>query len=80
MFGFWNIYRYYFPRSWKNEFLDPAWKEKQETDKNTQQRLEAIDIAKGTWEDWAQEILNRLKKHDYSTPFLDPVDYASLGL
>jgi len=71
-----NIYKYFFPRNWSNDLIDPAWEEKMDLDPS-QHRFEAIDLTKGTWEEWAAEILSRVIKHEYASPFLYPVDYEA---
>jgi Bromodomain len=68
-----SLYKYFFPRDWSLDVLDPAWEEKQDSDPY-QHRFEAIDLTKGTWEEWGEEVLSRIMKHEYSGPFLEPVD------
>jgi hypothetical protein len=74
-----SIYKYFFPRLWTSDDLDPAWEEKPDMDPS-QHRFEAIDLTKGGWEDWAHEVLSRMMKHEYSEPFLRPVNYEELEL
>lgn len=71
-----SVYKYFFPRNWTSDAVDPAWEEKMDLDPS-QHRFEAIDISKGTWEEWAAEILSRMMKHEYAGPFLYPVDYEA---
>lgn len=74
-----SLYRYFFPRDWSQDTTDPAWEEKQDVDPY-QHRFEAIDLTKGAWEQWAEEVLTRMMKHEYSGPFLEPVDIETDGL
>ena len=74
-----SFVKYFFPRTWSSDELDPAWEEKPDADPS-QHRFEAIDLSKGSWEDWAQEVVSRMMKHEYSEPFLRPVDYEELEL
>ncbi|OMJ84518.1 hypothetical protein SteCoe_14324 [Stentor coeruleus] len=74
-----SLYKYLFPRDWSTDTMDPAWEEKQDIDPS-QHRFEAIDLTKGTWREWAEEVLSRMMNHEYSGPFLIPVDYEAEGL
>ena len=73
-----NFYRYMFPLEWQEDKPDPQWQVKLDySDRIFSQQLQPVDVSKGTWEDWAQEILKRLVNHECATPFLNPVDYVA---
>lgn len=70
-----RVYKLLYSYDWKDEVIDPAWEKDMDSWGDS-----AIDLAEGTWKDWALQVLERLINHKCAGPFLEPVDYVALGL
>lgn len=84
-----TIYKILYGFDWSYERKDPEWLGHYINIEGSggeivlrigQSEIKPIDTARGNWVDWAGEILDRLMTHGYSEPFLEPVDFISLGI